>query len=55
MTILPRSQVRAAVERALNLDPDRRIETAVEVAAYVLALPREAVLEVVSEQLESAE
>lgn len=44
MTIVQRDQVRAAVERALQLDPHDS-DAAVEAAARSLALPVEAVRE----------
>lgn len=45
MTIVQRDKVRAAVVRALHLDPRHDREAAVEVVARALALPVEAVLE----------
>lgn len=47
MTILPRPIVRAAVERALSLDPC--MESAIAAAAAALCLPVEVVREVVDE------
>jgi hypothetical protein len=43
MTIIDRTRVRAAVERALLLDPD--LNAAIEAAAQALSLPIEAVQE----------
>lgn len=44
MTIIQREKVRAAVERALQLDPQDR-DAAIEAAARALALPVEVVRE----------
>lgn len=45
--IIQRDQVRAAVERALQLDPNGDIHAAIASAAQALCLPVEAVEEVV--------
>jgi hypothetical protein len=45
MTIATRDQVIAAVDRALQLDPQRDLDAAMECAAQALALPVEAVQE----------
>jgi hypothetical protein len=47
MTIVQRDQVRAAVERALQLDPNRDMRAAIASTAQALCLPVEAVEEVV--------
>lgn len=47
MTIIPRPIVRAAVERALTLDPC--MEAAMAVAAAALSIPVEAVRDVMQE------
>ena len=47
MTIIPRPIVRAAVERALTLDPC--MESAIAAAAAALSLPVECVREVMEE------
>ena len=47
MTIVQRDKVRAAVERALLLDPKRDMRAAIASAAAALCLPVEAVEDVV--------
>lgn len=47
MTIIPRPLVRAAVERALSLDPC--MESAIAAAAAALSIPVEAVRDVMQE------
>jgi hypothetical protein len=43
MTIVQRDQVRAAIERALQLDPKRDMRAAIASTAQALCLPVEAV------------
>lgn len=47
MTILERNQVRAAVERAVQLDPHQDLDAAIACAAAALCLPEEAVRDAV--------
>jgi hypothetical protein len=51
MTIITRAQVRAAVDRALQLDPD--MDAAIRAAAAALVLPVEAVQEAVAPEEET--
>jgi hypothetical protein len=53
MTILERNQVRAAVERALQLDPRRNLDAAIATTAQALCLPEEAVRDVVQTEVEA--
>jgi hypothetical protein len=47
MTIASRDQVRAAVVRALELDPESRFDLAIASVAQAMALPVEAVRQAV--------
>lgn len=47
--IVARDHVRAALERALAMDPSRDLDTAIDAAAAALAMPREAVAEVAAD------
>ena len=49
--ILGRNQVRAAVERALQLDPRRDLDAAIASAAAALCLPEEAVRDAVQAEV----
>lgn len=51
MTILERNQVRAAVERALLLDPKGDVDAAIATTAQALRLPEETVRDVVQAEV----
>lgn len=54
MTIVARETVRAALERALGLDPGRDLDRAIDATAASLGLPREAVAEVAADLVGAA-
>lgn len=54
MTIATRAQVRAAVERALQLDPRDDLGAAINAVAQALCLPAETVAEALEQSEEEA-